>query len=193
MRIIATRSMTQAVYFSSGEVSDPEYLHYGLASPVYTHFTSPIRRYADVLVHRLLSACLGFSSLPMSLQNSKRMNQLADVINQRHRCAQFASRASSVLHTVILFRNKTLREPARITKLLGNGFVVLVPKYGVEGVVHIEDELKPVVDEDMQKMNLADGREYKVLGNVRVQIRVDSKPERQDRVIYEIADDETEQ
>lgn len=195
MRIIATRSMTQAVYFSSGEVSDPEYLHYGLASSVYTHFTSPIRRYADVLVHRLLSASLGFSSLPMSLQNSKRMNQLAEVINQRHRCAQFASRASTVLHTVILFRNKTLREPARITRILGNGFVVLVPKYGVEGVVHIDidEDKKATVDEDMQTMTLADGTVYKVLGEVRVQIRVDSKPERQDRVIYEIADDAMDQ
>ncbi|KAF4402707.1 hypothetical protein G4B88_012492 [Cannabis sativa] len=46
IRILATRCMTQAVYFCSGDLSPPEYLHYGLASPLYTHFTSPIRRYA---------------------------------------------------------------------------------------------------------------------------------------------------
>jgi len=51
VRIMATRCMTQAVYFSSGEYSVPEYYHYGLAAPLYTHFTSPIRRYADVVVH----------------------------------------------------------------------------------------------------------------------------------------------
>lgn len=44
IRIMATRCMTQAVYFGSGEVEPPEYLHYGLAAPLYTHFTSPIRR-----------------------------------------------------------------------------------------------------------------------------------------------------
>ena len=44
VRIMATRCMTQAAYFGSGEVSPPEYYHYGLAAPLYTHFTSPIRR-----------------------------------------------------------------------------------------------------------------------------------------------------
>ncbi len=44
IRIMATRCMTQAVYFGSGEVDPPDYLHYGLAAPLYTHFTSPIRR-----------------------------------------------------------------------------------------------------------------------------------------------------
>mmetsp|Transcript_1602 Transcript_1602/g.5759 ORF Transcript_1602/g.5759 Transcript_1602/m.5759 type:complete len:165 (+) Transcript_1602:709-1203(+) len=72
LRILTTRCMTQAVYFSSGEVSAPEYVHYGLAAPIYTHFTSPIRRYADVIVHRLLAASLGYASLPEDLQNSKK-------------------------------------------------------------------------------------------------------------------------
>jgi exosome complex exonuclease DIS3/RRP44 len=44
VRIMATRAMTQAVYFASGDLAPPEYHHYGLAAPLYTHFTSPIRR-----------------------------------------------------------------------------------------------------------------------------------------------------
>lgn len=188
LRIIATRSMTQAVYFSSGEVSDPEYLHYGLAAPVYTHFTSPIRRYADVLVHRLLSACLGFASLPMSLQDSQHMNQFAESINQRHRCAQYAARSSTLLHTVLLFKKEgdKVGEPARIIRVLGNGLVVLVPKYGVEGIVHIEEDQKPVIDEKGSTMTIAGGRTFKMLGVVKVGIRVDSAPERMDKVIYEL-------
>lgn len=188
LRIIATRSMTQAVYFSSGEVSDPEYLHYGLAAPVYTHFTSPIRRYADVLVHRLLSACLGFASLPMRLQDSQHMNRYAESINQRHRCAQYASRASTLLHTVLLFRREgeKLEEDARIIRILGNGLVVLVPKYGVEGIVHLDEEEKGVMDETGAKMTMSNGTEFRVLGEVRVRIRIDSAPERMDKVIYEL-------
>jgi exosome complex exonuclease DIS3/RRP44 len=60
--------MTQAKYFSSGELAPTEFLHYGLAAPIYTHFTSPIRRYADVLVHRCLAAALGLMPLPQQLQ-----------------------------------------------------------------------------------------------------------------------------
>lgn len=189
LRIIATRSMTQAVYFSSGEVSDPEYLHYGLAAPVYTHFTSPIRRYADVLVHRLLSACLGFASLPMKLQNSQNMNRYAEAINQRHRCAQYAARASTLLHTVMLFRREgeTLHEQARIIRIMGNGLVVLVPRYGVEGIVRVDDGIGSV-DESGGSMTFSDGRVFRVLGEVRVRIRIDSAPERLDKVIYELAE-----
>jgi len=45
---MATRCMLSAEYFCSGSVSRDTFGHYGLATPIYTHFTSPIRRYAGM-------------------------------------------------------------------------------------------------------------------------------------------------
>ena len=51
---LATRAMTEAQYVCTGAYGDTGLSHYGLGIGLYTHFTSPIRRYADVIVHRLL-------------------------------------------------------------------------------------------------------------------------------------------
>ncbi|KAG4139233.1 hypothetical protein ERO13_D07G178500v2 [Gossypium hirsutum] len=182
IRILATRCMTQAVYFCSGDLSPPEYHHYGLAAPLYTHFTSPIRRYADVIVHRLLAASLGIDKLPPVFQDRSQLTSIADNLNYRHRNAQMASRASVELHTLIYFRKLPTDTEARIVKIRSNGFIVFVPKYGIEGPVyltgrgekgsgewHVDEQQQKIVKMDNSNSN---SLSYSVLQSVRIHMEV---------------------
>jgi len=75
IRIMATRCMNQAIYFPLGDCDYEEAFHYGLAVTLYTHFTSPIRRYADVLVHRLLAAAIDIASLSNDMTDKFKMSK----------------------------------------------------------------------------------------------------------------------
>ncbi|KAJ1650843.1 exosome catalytic subunit dis3 [Dispira simplex] len=137
VRIMTTRCMMQAVYFCSGTVPEEEFWHYGLATPIYTHFTSPIRRYADVLVHRLLQACIDREApYDPSILDKNRMKEQSDALNYRHRMAQQASRSSVELFTHMFFRHKKVLEEGHVIRVLKNGFSVLIPRYGIEGFVY---------------------------------------------------------
>lgn len=68
----ATRPMQLASYFCSGDLKDNEneWGHYALAVPFYTHFTSPLRRYPDIIVHRTLLATIEAEKLYMKHQKA---------------------------------------------------------------------------------------------------------------------------
>ena len=75
----------------AGSVETDQWEHYGLALQRYTHFTSPIRRYADVVVHRLLLAAVAAGHTESQLQPQpaqladSELQQLADHLNERNR------------------------------------------------------------------------------------------------------------
>lgn len=140
LRMIATRCMMQAVYFASGTIEEPLFVHYGLACPIYTHFTSPIRRYADVIVHRLLAVSIMADQTYPELLDVKQTERIAQNINYRHRMAQYASRASVNLHTHLFFKDKTRHETGYILFIRQNAVQVLIPRYGLEGTLFLRDE-----------------------------------------------------
>lgn len=187
MRIMATRCMTQAIYFGSGEVSRPEYYHYGLAAPLYTHFTSPIRRYADVVVHRVLMAVLGLQSLPNNLRDKEFMHQVVDNLNIRHKNAQYAGRASVDLHTLIFFKDKEIFADARVTRVKSNGLIVFVPKYGIEGSIMLEEQAVTLDEESQTLRKKSDGSVlYKIFDPCAVKIHVEEGFGRRKTLILEL-------
>lgn len=154
VRIMATRCMLSAEYFNSGSVPRDTFAHYGLACEMYTHFTSPIRRYADVLVHRQLAAAIGYDSLHSSLHDKNHVDEVLGVVNKRHRGGQMAGRASVEFFVGLSIAKKNqeaaaalnnkveagkkevlLREEAFVIRTFRNGVAVFVNRYGLEGLI----------------------------------------------------------
>ncbi|KAG1859384.1 hypothetical protein C8R48DRAFT_774721 [Suillus tomentosus] len=115
-----TRLLTN---FNSGSVSPDTFGHYGLASPIYTHFTRPIRRFADILVHRQLAAAIGYTPLHPSLHSKMHVERIMEVVNRCHRMAQVAGCAK-----------REVTEDAFVIRTFRNGLGVFVSKLGLEGL-----------------------------------------------------------
>ncbi|KAL6037875.1 hypothetical protein STEG23_028466 [Scotinomys teguina] len=176
LRILATRCMMQAVYFCSG--MDNDFHHYGLASPIYTHFTSPIRRYADIIVHRLLAVAIGADSTYPELTDKHKLSDICKNLNFRHKMAQYAQRASVAFHTQLFFKSKGIvSEEAYILFVRKNAIVVLIPKYGLEGTVFFEEKDKPkpqlTYDDEIPSLRI-EGTVFHVFDKVKVKITLDS-------------------
>ena len=142
LRILSTRCMMPAQYFCSGDLPKDQWHHYGLATPLYTHFTSPIRRYADLLVHRLLAAAISVTSLPVTNADRAKQHEICAHMNRRHKAAQHIQRASVKLNSVLFFSNRPSVEPAYILSVQKDRLTVLSPKYGIESVI----PLNPFID-----------------------------------------------
>ncbi|XP_034482903.1 DIS3-like exonuclease 2 [Drosophila innubila] len=90
------KPMARANYFCSEGKTEPSDLwHYALSIPIYTHFTSPIRRYPDVMVHRLLAAALNYCPAPE--RSPEELHKLTKIANERKYNAKQAGDDSSNL------------------------------------------------------------------------------------------------
>lgn len=184
IRILATRCMQQAKYFCSSDFAYSEYEHYGLATEIYTHFTSPIRRYADLVVHRLLTLCdtalihsdvdkwsrnLEMKEIEimntddedrMKIPSSDEIREVSLNINKRHHMAQLAGRASVALYTILYFKDKTRVSKAKICKIQSESIVVVfIPEFGIEGKIDLKASLN-LSDKERREFDLEKKFEY---------------------------------
>ncbi|XP_032574518.1 DIS3-like exonuclease 2 isoform X1 [Drosophila sechellia] len=99
------KPMARATYFCSEGKSEPADLwHYALSIPIYTHFTSPIRRYPDIMVHRLLAAGLKYCTPPRRTPDD--LHTLTKLANERKYNAKMAGDDSANLYFKRYVHNK---------------------------------------------------------------------------------------
>ncbi|KAF2447947.1 RNB-domain-containing protein [Karstenula rhodostoma CBS 690.94] len=176
VRIMATRCMMSAEYFCAGTQAYPEFRHYGLASEIYTHFTSPIRRYADLEAHRQLAAAIDYEPLDASLHSKSKLEGVCKNINVRHRNAQMAGRASIEYYVGQALKGKDITEDGFVMKVFSNGFVVFVPRFGIESLIRLRDLATPEPEAEFDGENYVlsvkggVGREVELFQKVKVRI-----------------------
>ncbi len=123
------RSMMQARYAPGNEG------HYGLASHCYSHFTSPIRRYADLVLHRVLKATLAHERLPYT---TNRLAEIGDHLSKRERVAMDAEREILKRLTILFLRDKIGQTFTGVINSLADfGFWVELNEVMAEGMVRL--------------------------------------------------------
>lgn len=176
IRVMATRCMMSAEYFCSGTQAYPEFRHYGLASEIYTHFTSPIRRYADLVAHRQLAAAIDYEPLDASVRSKAKLEGVCKNINVRHRNAQQAGRASIEYYVGQALKGRIVEEEGFVMKVFSNGFVVFVPRFGIESLIRLRDladtEPEAVFDAESYVLKTTGSREVIVELFQKVTVRI---------------------
>ena len=145
---LAVRSMAKAVY-TTDNIG-----HYGLAFPYYTHFTSPIRRYPDMMVHRLLASYLAGAKSA----DKKHLEQLCVHSTEREIIASDAERASIKYKMAEFMKDRIGEEfDGVVSGMTEWGVYVELDDTHVEGMAFLRD----IDDDDYYRFDEA---RYEVVG-----------------------------
>jgi len=167
---VLLRSMKQAIY-------QPENIgHFGLASKCYTHFTSPIRRYPDLIVHRILDRVMDGEKLKPNAREDlfRYLQEAGEHTSERERHAMDAEREMVDLKKAQFMQNRIGEEFTGFINSLANfGFFVELDNFFIEGLV----KLSSLTDDDYdyyEKEYIIKGRrqgkKFRLGDNVRVRV-----------------------
>ena len=159
------RSLTQAQYSTHNAG------HFGLAFPIYCHFTSPIRRYPDLLVHRQLSRWLD-GAVDSARDESEAMETASVQSSQAEREAMEAERAMLDLRKAEFMLEHLLEPQAgTIVSVTSFGFFVELDAYPIEGLVRLDtlEERYAFIDTERALKALRSGQRFRLGDRVRVE------------------------
>ncbi|XP_070701594.1 DIS3-like exonuclease 2 isoform X2 [Pempheris klunzingeri] len=129
---MCSRPMQMALYFCTGFLKQENlFKHYALNVPLYTHFTSPIRRYADIIVHRLLASSLSCGP-SLGLTTAEVQKQASHCNDKKTLSKRVQELSSELFFGVFVKECGPLDSEAMVMGVLDQSFDVLVLRYGVQ-------------------------------------------------------------
>lgn len=132
VNLVVLRSQSKAEY------SPENYGHFGLALTRYCHFTSPIRRYADLLVHRALIRALGFGKDGLSEKTEKRLAEIGEHISLVERRAETAERDAVDRYATLFLEDRVGGEfSGQINGVTRFGLFITLDDTGADGFVPV--------------------------------------------------------
>lgn len=165
---IALRSLKQAFYdiVNIG--------HFGLASDAYLHFTSPIRRYPDLIVHRLVKNLIRGKKVDNSPAAVESLRGIATHASVRERAAMEVEREVVDLYRVVLMRDKVGEEfDGTVTAVVGSGVYVALDAPFVDVLVRLESlgpDRYELSDDDLSIVGQRSGDSLSLGDRIRVVI-----------------------
>ena len=163
------RSQAQAIY------SEENLGHFGLNLAKYAHFTSPIRRYADLIVHRALIRALKLGPDGLSDQNAVRLEEIAEHISTTERRSMAAEREATDRYLAIFLADRVGAEfEGRIMGVTGSGLFVALAGSGADGFVpisSISDDYWVLDQAAMEIYARGSGKTYSMGQTVRVRLK----------------------
>uniref|UniRef100_A0AAY5JYF8 DIS3-like exonuclease 2 n=1 Tax=Esox lucius TaxID=8010 RepID=A0AAY5JYF8_ESOLU len=130
---MCSRPMQMAMYFCTGVLTEERlFRHYALNVPFYTHFTSPIRRYADLVVHRLLAASLECWVCGGTLKGEEVQKQATQCNDKKTASKRVQELSAELFFSVFVKESGPLDSEAMVMGILDQAFDVLVLRYGVQ-------------------------------------------------------------
>jgi ribonuclease R len=184
IQTLMLRSMKQAIYTAENLG------HFGLALTHYAHFTSPIRRYPDLLVHRALKHIIRKRKKADYIYSHERMVQIGEHCSNNERRANEATRDAEFALKCEYMLDKIGQEfDAHVTGVVQFGLFVELDEHFVEGLIHITSLPKDYYKFDPKTHLLIGenrGLEFGLNDNIRIRVgRVDMDERKIDFEIIE--------
>ncbi|MHB8916016.1 MAG: ribonuclease R [Thiobacillus sp.] len=187
LQTVMLRSLRQAVYTPENKG------HFGLAYEAYTHFTSPIRRYPDLLVHRGIKAVLKGEKLP-----SKGLAEAGTHCSMTERRADDATRDVDAWLKTYFMRDRIGDEyDGTVSAVTNFGVFVALDEIFIEGLVHVSELGQDYFHYDQAKhwmLGERTGKRFRLGDRVRIKVvRADIETSKIDFALVQTADTQSDE